>query len=302
MTRRRGFCLPAAVVVSLLGCTTSPPTSTPTYTATPLLMETPALSDLAIPTAMASDTIAAAPTPTDTATPTSQPTPVAVSVNYQMAFGIDYARPEEYLAQGEQTQVSNPAVLDPLRTQEQSMAHLGDIYRWLQREFTYNSVGGGTIGVVTVDQLLAEHQLGGCHDCALVYAAVVRHLGYPAVMADSYSIAWVEQFQAGAKGQYIGHVFVEVYLGGKWVLVDPTNGWYVESGYDPADPVIPLRGAIAGSSKEIYGFHGDRKGSDTWAYGITSVSKLTQAMDELARRLDLEAIAYPEYVFEHFTG
>ena len=40
--------------------------------------------------------------------------------------------------------------------------------------------------------------------------------------------------------------------------------------------------------------------SDTWAYGITSVSELTQAMDELASQLNLEAIAYPEYVFEHF--
>jgi hypothetical protein len=259
------------------------------------------LSDLATRTAMASNTTAAAPTPTDTATPTSQPTPVAVSVNYQMAFGIDYARPEEYLAQGEQTQVSNPAALDPLRTEEQSMTHLGDIYCWLQSEFTYNSAGGETIGVVTVDQLLAERQLGGCHDYALVYAAVVRHLGYPAVMADSYSIAWIEQFQAGEQGLHTGHVFVEVYLGAKWVLVDPTNGWYVENGYDPADPVIPLRGAIAGSSNEICGFHVDRKGSDTWAYGITSVSELTQAMDDLARQLDLEAIAYPEYVFEHFT-
>lgn len=294
MTTRKRLCLVVAVVLSLLGCTTSSPASTSAYTATPLLMETPALSGLATPTA--------APTPTDTATPTSQPTPEAVSVNYQMAFGINYARPEEYLAQGEQTQISNPALLDPLRTQEQSMAHLGDIYRWLQSEFTRNSAGGGTIGVVTVDQLLAERQLGGCHDYALVYAAVVRHLGYPAVMADSYSIAWIEQFQAGEPGrQHIGHVFVEVYLAGKWVLVDPTNGWYVEDGYDPADPVIPLRGAIAGSSDEIYGFYVGRKGSDTWACGFTSVSELTQAMDELARQLDLEAIAYPEYVFEHFT-
>jgi hypothetical protein len=74
----------------------------------------------------------------------------------------------------------------------------------------------------------------------------------------------------------------------------------MEYGYDPADPVIPLKGRIAGSSDEIYGFYVDRKGSDTWAYGITSLSELREAMDELARQLDLETIAYPEYMFEHF--
>ena len=218
-----------------------------------------------------------------------------------MAFGIDCAHPEQYLKQGEQSRISDPTVLDPLRTQEQSMSHLGDICRWLRSEFTRNSAGGRTIGVVTADQLLVERQLGGCHDYALVYTAVVRDLGYPAVMADSYSIAWIEQFQAGEQDQHIGHVFVEVYVGGRWVLVDPTNGWYVESGYNPADPVIPLKGAVAGSSVEIYGFYVDRKGSDTWAYGITNVSELTQAMDELASQLDLAAIVYPEYVFERFT-
>jgi transglutaminase-like putative cysteine protease len=246
-------------------------------------------------------TLPPTPTPTQTATPTGEPTPVAVRVSYQAAFDIDYANPQQNLEQGEQSQISDPTVLDSLRTQEQSMDQLDKIYRWLHSEFTPNNNGGRSIGTVTVDQLLVERQLGGCHDYALIFAAVARHFGYPAVMADTYSIVWIKQFQAGEQDGYIGHVFVEVYVADKWVLVDPTNGWYLEGSYDPADPVIPLKGRIAGSSDEIYGFYVDRKGTDTWGYGITSPSELKKAMRELAGQLDLDAIVYPEYEFEHFT-
>lgn len=222
-------------------------------------------------------------------------------IDYQVAFGIDYTRPEQYLGQGEQSQISDPTVLDSLRTEEQSLAHLGDIYRWLKREFTVYSAHGQTIGVVTVDTLLTNRRLGGCHDHGLVYAAVARELGYPAVMARTVSIAWTEQFQAGVQGTHVGHVFVEVYLDDKWLLIDSTNGWYVEEGYDPADPVIPLKGSIAGSNDEIYGFHVERKGIDTWDFGIHSPDESTEAMEAFARQLDLESIVYPEYNFKRFA-
>jgi len=243
------------------------------------------------------------PAPTTTPPPTETPTSPVVSPDYQLAFGIDYAHPEQYVVQGEQSQVSNPEVLDRLRTNEPSVAHLGDIYRWLKSEFTTYSAGGKTIGVVTVDQLLEERRLGGCHDHGLVYAAVVRELGYPAIMVRTVSIAWVEQFQTDEKKAklHIGHVFVEVYVDDAWVLIDSTNGWYVEDGYDPADAVIPLRGNIAGSSNEIYGFYVECKGIDIWSFGIHSPAESIQAMDELARQLNLENIVYPFYEFQQFA-
>jgi hypothetical protein len=180
------------------------------------------------------------------------------------------------------------------------MAHLGRIYLWLRRDFTRYSAGGKTIGQVTVDDLLFSRRLGGCHDHGLVYAAVARELGYPAVMARTVSIAWVEKYQAGQPRPHIGHVFVEVYLKDRWVLVDSTNGWYIEEGYDPADPVIPLKGPIAGASEEIYGFYAERKGIDTWDFGIHNPDESTRSMDELGGQLDLGSILYPEYDIQRF--
>jgi hypothetical protein len=253
--------------------------------------------------------IASVPTSklTSTATTTSIPkstdtsTPEVAYIDYSSAFGIDYAHPEQYLARGEQSRISDPSVLDSLRVDEHSLEHLQDIYLWLKREFTGYAAGGKTIGVVTVDQLLADRQLGGCHDHGLVYAAVARELGYPSIMARTVSIAWVERFQAGEQGPHVGHVFVEVYLNGKWIFIDSTNGWYLTEGYDPTNPVIPLRGNIAGSSDEIYGFYVERKGIDTWSFGIHSPSESSQAMDELALDLKLESISYPDYNFQHFS-
>lgn len=274
--------------------TALPVTSTPTRRETAAPTATPAVST---PTPQPAPTIA----PSQTPVPTAPPSPTAAGPAYYPAFGIDYAQPDLYLDQGAQTQLSDPAVVDHLRAEGQSLAQLGDVYRWLHDEFTGYSGGGRTIGVATAEQLLAERRLSGCHDYALVYAAVVRELGYPAVMVESYSIAWIEQFQAGEATGHVGHVFVEVYLGGRWVLTDPTNGWYVDAGYNPADPVIPLEGPIAGPTVERYGFYVDRKGVDTWGYGIHSPSELTQAMDAFAHEFDLGAVAYPAYAFRRFA-
>jgi hypothetical protein len=246
-------------------------------------------------------------TPTSTATTTSMPTatdtaiPDSASIDYAIAFGIDYAHPEQYLQHGEQSRISDPSVLDSLRAERQSLGQLRDIYLWLKREFTAYAAGGKTIGVVTVDQLLADRQLGGCHDHGLVYAAVARELGYPAVMARTVSIAWVERFQAGEQGNHVGHVFVEVFLNDKWILIDSTNGWFLIDGYNPADPVIPLQGNIAGSNDETYGFYIERKGVDTWDFGIHGPSESIQAMDEFAQEINLESIIYPVYDFHRFS-
>ena len=228
----------------------------------------------------------------------------SVNIKYNIAFGIDYANPEKYLVQGEQSQISDTEALEILYSDEKSLDHLGYIYCWLKNEFTAYSAGGRTIGVVTVDQLLEDRRLGGCHDYGLVYAAVVRELGYPAIMVSTASIAWIERFQADEEEAelHIGHVFVEVYIDDKWILIDPTNDWCVEGGYDPAEAVIPLKGYIAGSDEEMYGFYVEHKGIDIWDFGIHSQAESTRSMDELARQLNLENIEYPNYIFQSFSN
>lgn len=239
------------------------------------------------------------PSVTPSPKPSLTPSPIPTK-GYSFSFGIDYRQPGKYIAQGEQTRLTNKAVVEALSQKEQGLAHLGKVYFWIKNYFTPYSAGGSSIGVATVDQLMNEKRLGGCHDWGLVFISLVRELGYPAVLVDTASIGWMKQTQAGQKGPYVGHVFVEVYLEGKWVLVDSTNNWYVESGYDPANPVIPLKGKIAGSNEENAGFYVMRKGVDTRGYGIHSNAELMKLMEDTAKQVKVESLTYPEYNFLRF--
>lgn len=220
------------------------------------------------------------------------------TTQYQAAFGIDYAHPEMYLAQGPQSKIAKPTQLDWLRGRGPSLAHLGEIYALIHEYATYSS-GGATIGTVTADGILSTRRLSGCHDFALVFAAVARNVGYPAIMVDTADAGWVLQRQSGTKGPYVGHVFVEVFLINRWILVDPTSGYYVDQGYNPAIGAIrkPGGGYYGGSWSDYLVMF---KGLDTQSYGIYSNAELTVAMVSFARRTDLAAVSYPSYSWKRF--
>ncbi len=271
--------------------TSTPPlvptdTPSPTFPASPLPSATPTQSAMAIATP--------AQPPTRTATPSPTPTESA-SQRYKPAFGIDYGQPDKYLEQGEQTALADRTVMGVLLQRKPGWAQVAEIFGWLRHEFKSSAGGGVAIGVSTTEQLLKTRVMTGCHDWALVYASFARALGYPTVVVDAASIPWMKQAQSGKKGAYSGHVFVEVYVAGKWILIDSTNGWYVEKDYDPASPVLPIKAGFPGETDDLYGFYVMRKGIDTRGYGIHSNAELTRLMDETARQVPVESLVNPKY-------
>jgi hypothetical protein len=245
------------------------------------------------------------PTQTTTRAPTQPPPPsltptVPPSARYQSAFGIDYGQPEKYMAQGEQTRFANPSVMGVLLQRKPGMAQVREIFGWLRAEFKASAEGGAAIGISTTEQLLKDRKMTGCHDWALVYSSFARALGYPAVMVDAAGIPWIKQFQGGQKSPYSGHVFTEIFVEGKWILIDSTNGWTVENGYDPANPIIPLKAGFPGETTDLYGFYIMRKGLDSWGYGIHSNAELTRLMEETARQVKLDTLVNPKYTFGSF--
>lgn len=262
--------LPSSPTVWLAGApdpSTTPPLPPPTYT----------------------------PRPTRTPLPTKSPIPSftpSPTPTYREAFGIDYLHPEKYQEAGRQTRIDDPNVVAFLRPATPGVPQLEAIFQWLHVDFTAWRAGGSTIGAVTAAQLLQKRRLGGCHDYALVFAAAARQLGYPAVIVDAVDLDWAQRAARGKTGEYSGHVFVEVYFQQRWVLIDSTNGSYVWRGYDPANPVIPLKA----------GYYVMRKGVDTWSYGIHSNQELQKLMDQTAAHLAAlpgPPVA-PTYEFKHF--
>lgn len=222
-----------------------------------------------------------------------------VPTGNQSPFGIDYSQPGQYVAPGRQTLLTQadlaelaPALLPRVTSQPTGLEQLAGVFEWLRGDFESWNAGGSTIGAATARELLESKRLGGCHDFALVFAAVTRGLGYPAVMVDTAGLDWLKTAATGAKGRYTGHVFVEVFVDGHWILVDATNGPYVAKGYDPGNPVIPLG----------RGYYAMRKGADTWGYGINSNQQLQQLMDETAKQLAGVAFSRPPYEIQKWMA
>lgn len=262
-----------AVLVLLVACSPAPVQLPPAPTPTEEPPTPVAIPPTLEPTATAMATKPPTPTrlPTQTLIPTRTPTPLPsptepASTRYQPAFGIAHGQPAKYLAQGEQSRLSDPEASSPVKAPTQSIEHLAQIFSWLHKRSTPWSAGGATIGKATSEELFTSRKMGRCHDWALLYAPIVRQLGYPAVIVDTASIDWAWRFQTGAitaRDPHQRHVFVEVYVAGQWVLTDPTNGWYMKTNYNPAGPVIPLKGNTASPERaETFGFYVMRKGVD----------------------------------------
>jgi hypothetical protein len=87
--------------------------------------------------------------------------------------------------------------------------------------------------------LLAGFDHRNCAAHALVFASLVRGCGIPAVYVKSSRHEWIAKYVAtGETGSFDGHVFLEVFVGDKWRLLD-AQGMRIWDEYDPADPELP---------------------------------------------------------------
>ncbi|MGD9932551.1 MAG: transglutaminase domain-containing protein [Dehalococcoidia bacterium] len=205
---------------------------------------------------------------------------------------IDYSDPGKFLQPGPQSSLSaaSIAVVEAeIAGPVTGLAGIGRVHSWMGSTFEHVNLGGATIGQSTANGLIAGRQLGGCHDWALVMTAVLRHYGYPALMADTAGLTWAADYAAGRRQDFAGHVFAEIYVDGDWVLVDCTSGNYTAD-YDPASQVIGYAGA-----GDPLGFFTLFKGLDPQSYGVTSGDVLRERMEELAAAYPRLTISVPGY-------
>ncbi len=209
---------------------------------------------------------------------------------------IDYASPEDYLAAGALTSLSSEniarlnAVIAPDARDRKGWDAVAGIYAFMmdRSNFTPSAAGGAFIAKRTVDQMLAERTLTGCHDWGIVLAASLRAIGIPAVFVDTASVPWARAYAAGKRDMgFQGHIFVEAWIDGRWVILNSTAPFAVAD-YQPADPLL---GFTVGSSDRYFVMF---KGLDPLDYGITGVADMNAALAQAADRIVREAAALPE--------
>jgi hypothetical protein len=208
---------------------------------------------------------------------------------------IDYASPERYLAAGPLTALSKDniarleaAIPEADRAGKGWAAVLG-IHNFMADEgnFKSSAAGGVYIAKRTVDEIFSDGTLTGCHDWGIVLAASLRALGIPAVFADTASLSWAQAYAAGKHGMpYEGHVFIEAWIGGRWVLLN-SNSAAALADYEHDNPLYGLK---IGTSDLFFVMF---KGLDPVDYGIDRSDALQEAMSYGARSIVMKAESCP---------
>lgn len=179
---------------------------------------------------------------------------------YDFTCGIDHGDTARYLLPGEQSDLDEIYLEEIIRAvgePENSIEYILKVCTWINQNFTFEDAGGGMIGIPTVDELFETRTFYGCHSAALLCSGILRELGFPAVMIETFDVGWAFDYHDGRTERFAGHVMSEIRVEGKWILLD-NDGTYVEE-YDSDDPFISTRFP----SKGLFVF---AKGVDTWDY------------------------------------
>ena len=208
-------------------------------------------------------------------------------------YGIDYENPEKYIISGTQSTITDEEfaqISQQLKIEEINFTAIKKIYTWKDTHFKNINAGGKYVGKLTINDLLKSKELSGCHDHGLVLVSLLRKYNVPAIFVDATGIDWALNYPE--KVQYFsGHVFVELFLDNKWILLDSTAKLYIPD-YDPTNPIIPITNAM-----ENKGYFVMFKGLDPKDYGITDIQQLNNQQELYASKIknDFDSFLFPNY-------
>ena len=151
---------------------------------------------------------------------------------------INYSEPKAYLSLDEHfgNKEHIAAVAGGLggKTPEEKLVA---IYQWVHSHLTYKA--DAPYEWRNFDRLVNDGNYGGCADHSVVFGALARACGIPTVWVKTLDVDWIREFRAtGKEGGWDGHVFLEVFLHDRWVLLDDVQ-MVLYQDYDPRLRILP---------------------------------------------------------------
>lgn len=178
----------------------------------------------------------------------------------------NYSDPNAFLACGPEGQtVVTPeirAVADGFDT-ARNLSILSEIIRWMRANLRD---GEAEKFSRTSHEILQSRISSGCADYGLVFVALARSRGMPCVFVQTTLKRWVKKSRK--RGMCVfpieGHIFVEVYIKGKWYLVDPSRGILLLD-YDKDNMTIRKEFCVFAKSLEVWdtGIHNLEENNST---------------------------------------
>src|SRR5262245_25114540 len=153
---------------------------------------------------------------------------------------VRYAKPDGYTAllptMGKRDVIEKTAASIRGDTFEQRLAL---VRAWVEKNLRYDE--HAAYAWRPFDKMLADGTYGGCADHALAFGCLTRALGIPTVWVKTMDAAWIREFVSVGEERmngWRGHVFLEVFDGKKWVLLNATQGVLHED-YDVRSRILP---------------------------------------------------------------
>lgn len=151
---------------------------------------------------------------------------------------IDYASPKKYVViaddLGDRDAIANQAKSLKAADDRKTLAN---ILRWMESQLTYDA--HRAYEWRNFDTVVSQQCYGGCADQAIVCGVLLQSAGIPTVWVKTMDVDWIWDFKKKRPfNSWSGHVFLEIHLDGKWVLLDPgASRIYVD--YSPQSRILP---------------------------------------------------------------
>jgi hypothetical protein len=151
---------------------------------------------------------------------------------------IDYAKPQAYLFlndnMGSRERIMKAASQIEGTTPEEKLV---SIFNWIQSNVSYKADYFSEWR--TFDQMLDDKTQGGCAQYSVLFGSLSRACGIPTVWVKTLDADWIRGFRTkGTEGSWNGHVFLEIYIHDRWMLLDDTQ-LVLYKAYDTKTRILP---------------------------------------------------------------
>jgi hypothetical protein len=151
---------------------------------------------------------------------------------------IDYSKPQDYLFlndhMGSRDRIMKVAAQIEGTTPEKKLV---SIHNWIESHVAYKADYFSEWR--TFDQMLDDKTQGGCAQYSVLFGSLARACGIPTVWVKTLDADWIRGFRTKAtEGSWNGHVFLEIYIHDRWMLLDDTQ-LVLHKDYDTKTRILP---------------------------------------------------------------
>jgi len=151
---------------------------------------------------------------------------------------VDYATPSKYLSITDSLGTNARITSQALKLKGDSdLATIQNVLKWMDLNLKYDA--DRAYSWRNFDDAIREKTYGGCADQGIVCGVLLKGAGIPTIWVKTMDVSWIWDFKKGRPFKsWSGHVFLEVYVEKKWMLLDPGAKTIYEE-YSPRARILP---------------------------------------------------------------